>query len=139
MPDINDHPLSFEGSGWSLETSDGCTVFLKYRDIDVVSIWTPYDDPEAETWIAVPSVGQLEDMLRDAEDERHPYVEWSHADEITISLRDQCEAIDKLRAAIDGFNAEEEQFPVEDWRYEVANGDTQRGYRDWVRIKARRH
>lgn len=27
------------------------------------------------------------------------------------------------------------QFPVEDWQYEVANGDTRRGYEDWLAAK----
>ena len=26
----------------------------------------------------------------------------------------------------------EEKFPREDWQYDVANGDTQLGYADWV-------
>lgn len=26
-------------------------------------------------------------------------------------------------------------FPPEDWRYEVANGDTELGYHDWVEHK----
>lgn len=27
------------------------------------------------------------------------------------------------------------QFPIEDWQYEVANGDTRRGYEDWLAAK----
>ena len=30
------------------------------------------------------------------------------------------------------------QFSSEDWKYEVANGDTRLGYREWVRASARR-
>lgn len=30
---------------------------------------------------------------------------------------------------------EDDQFPAEDWQYEVANGDTRRGYWDWVKAK----
>jgi hypothetical protein len=26
----------------------------------------------------------------------------------------------------------EEKFPMEDWQYDVANGDTKLGYADWV-------
>lgn len=26
----------------------------------------------------------------------------------------------------------QDQFPIEDWRYDVMNGDTRRGYLDWV-------
>lgn len=26
----------------------------------------------------------------------------------------------------------EQRFPVEDWRYEVANGDTMQGYQEWL-------
>ncbi len=29
----------------------------------------------------------------------------------------------------------ESRFPVEDWQYEVANGDTRRGYEDWLDAK----
>ncbi|ANH09124.1 MAG TPA: hypothetical protein VGN93_30755 [Shinella sp.] len=29
----------------------------------------------------------------------------------------------------------ERQFPIEDWQYEVANGDTRRGYEDWLAAK----
>jgi hypothetical protein len=28
--------------------------------------------------------------------------------------------------------ADDDEFPVSDWRYEVANDDTRLGYRDWV-------
>lgn len=28
------------------------------------------------------------------------------------------------------------RYPLEDWQYEVANGDTRRGYDDWCRAKA---
>ena len=27
---------------------------------------------------------------------------------------------------------EHPDYPVEDWKYEVANDDTRRGYREWV-------
>ena len=30
----------------------------------------------------------------------------------------------------------DERHPVEDWQYEVANGDTRLGYREWVRQQA---
>ena len=30
---------------------------------------------------------------------------------------------------------EDEDYPVEDWQYEVANGDTRLGYWDWVKAK----
>jgi hypothetical protein len=29
----------------------------------------------------------------------------------------------------------ESQFPVEDWRYEVAKGDTRLGYQSWLEAK----
>lgn len=38
--------------------------------------------------------------------------------------------------AADGHWIETPAFPVEDWRYEVANGDTRRGYDDWCAAKA---
>jgi len=42
---------------------------------------------------------------------------------------------DALHAAGDGrwseFHASP-KYPVKDWRYEVANGDTERGYHEWV-------
>ena len=28
-----------------------------------------------------------------------------------------------------------EKYPIEDWKYEVENGDTQRGYEDWLKTK----
>lgn len=28
--------------------------------------------------------------------------------------------------------AEHPTYPLEDWRYEVANDDTRQGYRDWL-------
>ncbi|GAB3975649.1 hypothetical protein GCM10028806_33680 [Spirosoma terrae] len=28
--------------------------------------------------------------------------------------------------------APQDQYPLEDWKYEVANNQTQLGYRDWV-------
>ncbi len=31
---------------------------------------------------------------------------------------------------------DEEVFPLEDWRYEVANGDTRLGYSEWAAHKA---
>ncbi len=31
---------------------------------------------------------------------------------------------------------ESPKFPVSDWQYEVANGDTRLGYTDWVENKA---
>jgi len=31
--------------------------------------------------------------------------------------------------------ADHAAFPVEDWQYEVANGDTTRGYEDWLEAK----
>ena len=27
------------------------------------------------------------------------------------------------------------KYPLEDWQYEVANGDTRRGYHEWVAAK----
>jgi hypothetical protein len=30
---------------------------------------------------------------------------------------------------------EDEDYPLKDWQYEVANGDTRRGYEDWVIAK----
>jgi hypothetical protein len=27
---------------------------------------------------------------------------------------------------------EDDEFPISDWRYDVANGDTKLGYIDWV-------
>ncbi len=29
----------------------------------------------------------------------------------------------------------DDTFPVKDWQYEVANGDTRRGYHDWLRAQ----
>ena len=28
-----------------------------------------------------------------------------------------------------------EQYPPEDWKYEISNGDTKQGYRDWLESK----
>lgn len=28
--------------------------------------------------------------------------------------------------------AEHDRYPVADWQYEVANGDTRQGYREWL-------
>lgn len=30
---------------------------------------------------------------------------------------------------------EHKRYPLKDWKYEVANGDTRRGYSDWVEAK----
>lgn len=30
---------------------------------------------------------------------------------------------------------DEERWPVSDWQYEVANGDTRRGYEDWLAVQ----
>jgi hypothetical protein len=32
---------------------------------------------------------------------------------------------------------DDSEFPSEDWKFEVANGDTRLGYRDWVSASAR--
>lgn len=32
-------------------------------------------------------------------------------------------------------NVESEDYPIKDWQYEVANGDTLRGYWEWVEAK----
>lgn len=32
-----------------------------------------------------------------------------------------------------------EEYPVEDWKYEIANDDTQLGYRDWLLQKGWAH
>lgn len=34
-----------------------------------------------------------------------------------------------------GYWDEYETYPVADWQYEVANGDTRSGYWDWVKRK----
>lgn len=31
--------------------------------------------------------------------------------------------------------ASDPDYPVEDWQYEVANGDTRRGYQEWLRAR----
>lgn len=33
------------------------------------------------------------------------------------------------------FWSSDPDFPVSDWQYEVANGDTRIGYWEWVKIK----
>ena len=33
----------------------------------------------------------------------------------------------------------EEIYPIEDWRYDVANGDTKLGYKDWVNHNVESH
>lgn len=33
---------------------------------------------------------------------------------------------------VDTLDAATLRYPVQDWEYEVANGDTRRGYADWV-------
>jgi hypothetical protein len=33
----------------------------------------------------------------------------------------------------------EELYPIEDWRYDVANGDTKLGYKEWVEHNIESH
>jgi len=33
----------------------------------------------------------------------------------------------------------EELYPIEDWRYDVANGDTKLGYKEWVEHNVESH
>ena len=43
--------------------------------------------------------------------------------------------MDNTKAYIDGFGGElgeNPDYPVADWQDEVANGDTRKGYWDWV-------
>lgn len=42
------------------------------------------------------------------------------------------EVRDKIIETYGGTWGETEHYPVEDWRYEVANDDTRLGYWDWV-------
>ena len=39
------------------------------------------------------------------------------------------------RAESAGYWEDDPDYPVADWQYEVANGDTRRGYHEWVEAK----
>ncbi|PZP20308.1 MAG: hypothetical protein DI607_00245 [Sphingomonas hengshuiensis] len=59
---------------------------------------------------------------------------WMHAVAIMemMTFTDADDALSNLDP--DG-SEPDSQFTVEDWQYEVANGDTQRGYEDWLAAK----
>lgn len=40
-----------------------------------------------------------------------------------------------IASAVPSAWTEDKQFPRDDWKYEVANDDTSRGYWDWVKEK----
>lgn len=42
------------------------------------------------------------------------------------------EMMDEILA---GHWSEHPEFPVADWQYEVANGDTRQGYKEWIASK----
>ena len=39
---------------------------------------------------------------------------------------------DNTRLISGGYWDEDEEFPLTDWQYEVANGDTRKGYHEWI-------
>ena len=43
--------------------------------------------------------------------------------------------IEKLSEEHGGYWGEHPEYPVEDWIADVANGDTRRGYWEWVEAK----
>ena len=97
--DIKGYALT---DGWSLETADRATVFVRYKDIDVVAVWTPFDQP-GQASVTIPSIGQLQDMLFEAvdNDDAETYTEWATSDEIAIDLSKHVAAVDKLRVETD--------------------------------------
>lgn len=40
--------------------------------------------------------------------------------------------IQKLMDENDGYWGEHAQFPLADWQYQIASGDTRQGYWEWV-------
>lgn len=59
---------------------------------------------------------------------------WMHAVAI-MEMMTFTDAEDALSNLDPDGSEPDSQFPIEDWRYEVANGDTRRGYEDWVAAK----
>ena len=118
---------TIDGTEWSAEIGD-TYVFVQYRGIDIVAVWLPYtpylkssDTGEASVTIPNPA------RLTDAEDPDYITTEWGCADEQVFKLGSHVRIIDRalLRRQVRLDN------PVEDWRYEVANGDTILGFDDW--------
>ena len=136
--DIKGFELS---DNWTLETSDHATVFVQYRGIDVIAIWTPFDAPASGASVTIPSPDQIHGMRRETAvnfDPDMPQTEWSQLGEIAIDLTAVCNAINQFHDERDRVVAVLAENPIEDWRYEVANGDTQRGYRDWLAARSER-
>ncbi len=53
--------------------------------------------------------------------------------EVEARFCDRCLKIKEVRdARKNDFWSEYEEYPIEDWKNEVANGDTRNGYWEWV-------
>jgi len=60
--------------------------------------------------------------------------ERSEAKRIEQQLPQTVASLQKMATEFDQW-ASDEQYPVEDWQYEVRNGDTRLGYHDWLHKK----
>lgn len=64
------------------------------------------------------------------DDTRLGYKDWADPFGNRVWVRDK--DIERLANEHGGFWGEHPEQPVDDWKYEVENGDTQLGYWEWV-------
>jgi hypothetical protein len=64
-------------------------------------------------------------------------IDWDKvADEIVVTLDNGHWAYGyQLRPVLNPPQHEDPEYPLADWQYEVANGDTRLGYEEWVEVK----
>ena len=67
-----------------------------------------------------------EDLTETEFDQLQKFFQWLTSKNLTIGYGN----IDKRWAA--WTKTQTPKYPIEDWRYEVANGDTKLGYKEWV-------
>ena len=56
-------------------------------------------------------------------------------DQFAASVCDEALEVAELRCDNHGMWSFCPEFPVDDWKYEVANGETRRGYWEWANAK----
>lgn len=72
---------------------------------------------------------EASEKLLDIDDERN------YTPEDLKAIREEAEDLQTLASKLEIPAIKDHRFPAEDWRYEVANGDTSLGYKEWLEHK----
>lgn len=87
--------------GWDVQVCD-CTVFVRFKGVDVVAVWLPFDDPDSKPSVTIPDAGQFRGWETHAEEyvRDRPFTEWAQAGEVDICIQDRVDCIDAALIAI---------------------------------------